>query len=413
MNISYLSSAKLTGYKSIDETAIEFNPHLNIIIGKNAVGKTNFLTFLNDSLNFQFEGYNNFTSSYSLQIDGTHYCFLFDKTTGLNFKDSSADTLKLKAFHSEFKKSLTVTNINGTKSVLKLDNEDDPTKFLTYFKEHSIQINSKLIQHGIPKHYLIIETPLNLDLIINGNLTDDFFRLLDFDDINSFFQRTLSSLLTMKVIRRDYFTSESATEEAFEEHNKQIKEEYKKEILSNLFFFEDLKQVLLEYSPIENIRVNQNFSIELDNQEKNISIKNFYLEFFIDKKWYTFDDLSDGTRRIFYILSEIFTVDLFSTSGLNLIMIEEPELGIHPHQLLKLMHYIKEKSQSIQIIITTHSPLTLDILEKEELDSILIATKLEGKTVLKKLDDVKKEKASLYMDELDLSNYWINSDLED
>jgi predicted ATPase len=141
----------------------------------------------------------------------------------------------------------------------------------------------------------------------------------------------------------------------------------------------------------------------------------------IDKKWFSFEDLSDGTKRIFYIISEIFILDRNNfkltndptNNNLNVIFIEEPELGIHPHQLFRLMNFLKEKSRSNQIIITTHSPLSLDILEINELDSILIAEKLDGQTQLKKLSKEKIEKAKMYMNDLNLSDFWLNSDLED
>ncbi|MGG5506229.1 MULTISPECIES: AAA family ATPase [unclassified Myroides] len=412
MNTSYISSTQLSGYKSIDDVSIEFTPSLNIIIGKNAAGKTNFLNYLNDSLNFKFEKYNNFNSSYVLKSNENIFNFSFSKKTVLNFTEN----FKLKT-NSSFKGHIAL-NSNELKSDIKINHIDEAHKLSEFLENHNIQLYSKLIRHGIPKNYPIIETPLNIDLIINGDFSDDFFKLYHSEQIDSsFFKKVLFSLINEYIINGEYFNNRLKNKESIDKYIEKVKTDYKQTILSRLHYIQDLKSVLLSYSPIENIRLNENFLVEIDNQEKNISIKNFYLEFFIDKKWYTFDDLSDGTRRIFYILSELFTVDLNGTNNENkkfqVVMIEEPELGIHPHQLLKLMSYIKERSKFIQIIITTHSPLTLDILEKSELDSILIAAKVEGKTVLKKLDEVKKEKASLYMDELELSNYWINSDLED
>lgn len=38
----YLSKARLKGYLTIKDCEVEFKPGLNIIIGKNGVGKTNF-----------------------------------------------------------------------------------------------------------------------------------------------------------------------------------------------------------------------------------------------------------------------------------------------------------------------------------------------------------------------------------
>ena len=58
----YLSSVKLSGYKSIHSVDIDLGPNLNIIIGKNAAGKTNFLSFLNKVINLSFDELVNFSS---------------------------------------------------------------------------------------------------------------------------------------------------------------------------------------------------------------------------------------------------------------------------------------------------------------------------------------------------------------
>ena len=50
----YLKEVHLSGYKSIKDVEIDFQPGLNIIIGKNAAGKTNFLKFLNNSYHILF-----------------------------------------------------------------------------------------------------------------------------------------------------------------------------------------------------------------------------------------------------------------------------------------------------------------------------------------------------------------------
>ena len=179
----------------------------------------------------------------------------------------------------------------------------------------------------------------------------------------------------------------------------------------------ELRYLLREYSPIFDLRINDSFNIDIDFESHKIVLRNFFLEFFVDNKWFTFDELSDGTKRLFYIISEIFISEInvyySEVNLLNIIFIEEPELGIHPHQLYQLMRFLKEKSRNNQIIITTHSPLSLDILEKNELDSIIIASKSNGQTKLKKLSKAKLEKAKLYMDDLNLSDFWLNSNLED
>lgn len=51
----YLQKAKLKGFRTIRETEIEFDPGLNILIGKNGVGKSNSLKFLQPSVIFSVD----------------------------------------------------------------------------------------------------------------------------------------------------------------------------------------------------------------------------------------------------------------------------------------------------------------------------------------------------------------------
>jgi len=162
--------------------------------------------------------------------------------------------------------------------------------------------------------------------------------------------------------------------------------------------------------------VNPDFNIVIEEQSKQ-TITNFYLEFLIDKTWLTFNLLSDGTKRLFYIISEIMSNNVPSplkTTDLDIILLEEPELGIHPHQLHQLMQFIKEQSTEQQIIITTHSPQVLDILGPHELDRITICrSDPKNGTQLSHLSEKEINKAKKYMkEEAFLSDYWRFSDLE-
>lgn len=418
-NKLFLTKARLSGYKSINDVNIDFVEGLNIIIGKNAVGKTNFLNFLNSSLNLNFSNSNNFESSFTIRNNDIYYDFLFSKKTSLSFSNKEKiKFLGLKKINPTFFGKLDIVDEKNKKTAnYVISDEEQSELFLESLMVDNVFLKSTLIRHGLPKNYLIIDTPLNIELI-NKNISDDFLNLINNDNQSSFFDRLLTSTITMDLIDNKYFNKRLKKEDSLEKFTKQKRTEYKNSVISNLSFLDELKDILKEFSPIENVRINDNFLLEIDNENEKISLKNFFLEFYIDKKWYSFDDLSDGTKRIFYIISEIFILDKRmyvneEEKRLNVIFIEEPELGIHPFQLFNLMRFIKEKSRTNQIIITTHSPLSLDILEKDELTSIILATKSGNQTNLIKLSKEKLEKAKMYMDELNLSDFWLNSNLED
>lgn len=73
--------------------------------------------------------------------------------------------------------------------------------------------------------------------------------------------------------------------------------------------------------------------------------------------------ISDGTVEIVSIIYCLF----FQHN--ELIIIEEPERNIHPHLISSVMHLIREASDSKQIIITTHSP---ELLKQVDLRNIYI-----------------------------------------
>ncbi len=98
-----------------------------------------------------------------------------------------------------------------------------------------------------------------------------------------------------------------------------------------------------------------------------------------------------------------------------LVMLEEPEVGIHPDQLYKLMDFLKEQSKYKQIIITTHSPDALNILTTNELHKIIVTRfDPEKGTLMHHLSPRKIKKARLYMstEGLALKDFWVHSNLE-
>jgi len=180
----------------------------------------------------------------------------------------------------------------------------------------------------------------------------------------------------------------------------------KKQIDKVLRFDSSVKEALKEYSPISDIRFSPNFNIYSD--DKVCVIDNIFLEFKIDGTWLPWSFLSDGTKRLFYLIHEVIT------NSDSIMLIEEPELGVHPHQFHKILQLLKEESSKRQIIISTHSPQSLNILSKEELDNIILSNYDSSKgSIYKTLNSTQKKKASIYMSEVGfLSDYWLHSDLE-
>ncbi len=171
-----------------------------------------------------------------------------------------------------------------------------------------------------------------------------------------------------------------------------------------------IKKEIRKVTPIDDFRfangINSDFE-RISHKTGSGYLDNLRLEFKIGDDWFRWNDLSDGTKRIFLLIWRI------SSTKVKQILIEEPEIGVHPKQLGKLMTVLKEYSQYKQIILTTHSPDVLDVLTIDELDRIFVCKLNDEGTKLYKLDEKRRLKAKRYMQEVDyLSSYWRMSDLE-
>lgn len=97
------------------------------------------------------------------------------------------------------------------------------------------------------------------------------------------------------------------------------------------------------------------------------------------KEKVTFEKLGKGIHQITIILTH-----LLQTRENGLLLIEEPELFIHPQLQKILFKYFKEFLKDIQILITTHSPFLLDSLESNH--SIHHIQKIEGNSIVDAVD---------------------------
>lgn len=111
------------------------------------------------------------------------------------------------------------------------------------------------------------------------------------------------------------------------------------------------------------------------------------------------EQLSDGSIR-FIALATLFLqpLDLLP----NVIIIDEPELGLHPQAIDVLATLIKNASKKVQVIVATQSARLLDSFSANE---IVVAEHdaLNKCSTFKRLDEEKLEK---WLDDYSLSELW-------
>lgn len=110
---------------------------------------------------------------------------------------------------------------------------------------------------------------------------------------------------------------------------------------------------------------------------------------------FTAAHLSDGTLRFIALATALLQPYPPST-----IIIDEPELGLHPYALDVLAGLFSEASERMQVIVATQSPAFVSNAEPEE---ILIVGRKDGGTVFNWLD---KDQLSDWLTEYSLGELW-------
>ncbi|MFT5195774.1 MAG: putative ATPase [Candidatus Promineifilaceae bacterium] len=121
------------------------------------------------------------------------------------------------------------------------------------------------------------------------------------------------------------------------------------------------------------------------------------------------DDVSDGTLRLLGLL-----VGLYGMHTPDILCFEEPENGVHPWLLHKMVELLKQISvegidgQPVQIIITTHSPVLLNYVEPHEIKAFELDE--EGATQINSLPtDSKKFELAMEAYDGELGSLWFSN----
>ncbi|MDR1897137.1 MAG: AAA family ATPase [Prevotellaceae bacterium] len=111
---------------------------------------------------------------------------------------------------------------------------------------------------------------------------------------------------------------------------------------------------------------------------------------------YGVNDLSDGTIR-FIALATLFLQPTLPET----IIIDEPELGLHPSAIAKLAGMIKSvASKNCQVIIATQST---DLISHFQPEDVLTVDQIEGESVFKRLDS---ESLALWLEDYTIDDLW-------
>ena len=141
-------------------------------------------------------------------------------------------------------------------------------------------------------------------------------------------------------------------------------------------FFDDFQ--------LEPLNLNPN-TIKLEWRHKNTD------------SYFDASSFSDGTLRFIALATLFLQPEELRPS---VILVDEPELGLHPYAITLLASLIKQASVKTQVIVSTQSPQLLDNFEPED---VIVADLVDGATQLRRLDS---EELASWLEEYSLGELW-------
>jgi len=112
--------------------------------------------------------------------------------------------------------------------------------------------------------------------------------------------------------------------------------------------------------------------------------------------------LSDGTLRWLALLAI-----LLNPTPAPVTCIEEPELGLHPDAIHTLADLLVDASTRTQLIVTTHSDALVDAFSDDP-EAVCVCEKVEGSTVIRRLD---KERLKVWLKDYSLGHLWMSGEI--
>lgn len=338
---------EINGYKSINSTRIDFEP-INILIGANGSGKSNFISFF-DFLN---RAYNRKLNDY-IALNGGDNKFLHNGKKVTN-------TI---SFRIEFN-----NGVNGYSAKLKSGTDG------------FVFIEERLIYKS--------------DSGVNISRSDTEARIKTTDNY-----RAKYVIKYLNGFRKYHFHDTSATSPFTQLSNIENDIYFLYEDGKNLasFLFNIQKDHKIVYNRI--IKTIQSIAPYFSDFYFKPNSENLLRLLWTDRYSdiiYGASDFSDGTLR-FIALTVLFLQPVLPDT----IIIDEPELGLHPSAIAKLAGMIKSVSEKkCQVIIATQST---ELISHFQPNDIITVDQIDGSSYFKRLNN---ESLKKWLDDYTIDDLW-------
>lgn len=355
---SYLHEISLSGYKSIRELKnFQMSSGLNVLIGANGSGKTNFIRFF-ELLGHIFDpnkGLQNYVAS-----RGRAEAFLFR-----GMKVTPQLTAHLKFGLNEYKFSLKAADDRSLFFSQESAPFDGPFFGRSEYDKGSGHLESR-----------IAANPFYAAEKYVGSAIRDW-RVYHFHDTSP--SAPFMGLCNM--VDNDVLHSNASNLAAFLMNMEKTNPDH---------FFQ-ITETVRQVAPFFGEFVLK----EISNGQTQLLWK----DRFSDLLYYPYQ-LSDGTLRYICLATLLLQPNPPAT-----IIIDEPELGLHPYAIKLLVSLLQESAQKAQVIVSTQSSLLLDELTPEQ---VIVVNQSNGESILERQDSMK---LASWLKEYTMGQLWEKNEL--
>lgn len=346
----------IQNYKSIRYADISLN-NLNVLIGSNGVGKSNFISFfelVNAILNKRL-------GSYVLERGGFDR-FLYQGKKHSGFIKSLIDFDNTNAFFFTLKPSV------GDKAFIEMSGD-----FYNKWQDNTKNYDeswSKMLWDNAVEESNILDSYKNRAMYLRNFLRS--FTVYHFHDTSI----TSTMRGSCNVRDNDFLRHDASNLAAFLYRLQQTEPQSFKLI-------EGVVRSIVPYFKCFKLRENPNGMIFMEWEEKD---SDAYLDA---------NSFSDGTLRFIALATLLLQPNLPKT-----IIIDEPELGLHPTAINKLAALVRRAAKEKQIILATQSVNLVNCFEPED---ILVVDRADNQTVFNRLDS---KELSDWLSEYSIGDIW-------
>ncbi len=352
-----LNRIQISGYKSIKSLDLELKS-LNILIGSNGVGKSNFISFFK----FMKKILDKDLPTYTAEQGGANKLLHFGKKStseiyfAMQFIPNGYKAILLPTVNDRFifKEELTfffadtIAYAGGTKCYTLNNSGGENSKLPN--RSHSLTPEGHIVGFIQDwKVYHFHDTSASAKVKQTCNINDCTVLSSDASNIAAF----------LRTIR---------------EYNEKSYNQIVQTIKRVAPFFQDF---ILEPE------MNNQDTIKLKWKHKGTD------------EYFDANDLSDGTLRFICL-----TTLLLQPNLPTIILLDEPELGLHPFALQILAGMLKKVSKKTQIIASTQS---VTLADNFDIEDIIVVNRKENHSELERLE---KEKYKDWLEEYSLGEIW-------